>query len=102
MTYVDDDDFDEIQPNDLLGDELEEDEAGLCDECGLKVKKDDAIVCPACTAIYHEWCAGECNRCKTPLKSPEEKAVPASVRHAIAPKAAAPRKKAPARKVRAR
>ena len=71
MTYVDDDDFDEIQA-DLVEDELEEDDAGRCDECGLAVKKDDALVCPACTAMYHEWCVTECNRCKTSLKADED------------------------------
>ncbi len=60
MTYVDDDDFDEIQA-DLVEDELEEDDAGRCDECGIAVKKDDALVCPACTAMYHQWCVTECN-----------------------------------------
>jgi predicted sulfurtransferase len=102
MTYVDDDDFDEVEPKDAMQDELEADEAGRCDECGLVVKKDDAIVCPACTAIYHEWCAGECNRCKTPLKGADgEEAKPAAPGRRTAPRAA-PRKRAPARKAKAR
>jgi predicted sulfurtransferase len=70
MTYVDDDDFDEIEA-DRVEDELEEDDAGRCDECGIAVKKDDALVCPACTAMYHQWCVTECNRCKTSLKVAE-------------------------------
>jgi predicted sulfurtransferase len=67
MTYVDDDDFDDI---DELDDEEElgKNDPGRCEECGLKVKKKEAITCPMCTAVYHEWCATECNRCKTPLK----------------------------------
>lgn len=86
MTYVDDDDFDEIEA-DRVEDELEEDDAGRCDECGLAVKKDDALVCPACTAMYHEWCVTECNRCKTALKVADDVAAPRPGRRA-APKAA--------------
>ncbi len=65
MTYVDDDDFDDVETGD---DELRKDEAGKCDECGLKVKKEDAILCPMCSAVYHKWCATECNVCKTPFE----------------------------------
>ncbi len=91
MTYVDDDDFDEIEA-DATEDELEEGDAGRCDECGLAVKKDDALVCPACTAMYHEWCVTECNRCKTTLKTADDVAAPKSGRKAAAPKKrAAPR-----------
>jgi predicted sulfurtransferase len=92
MTYVDDDDFDEIQA-DLAEDELEEDDAGRCDECGLAVKKDDALVCPACTAMYHQWCVTECNRCKTSLKSAEasEGIVAKPGRRAAPKKRAAPK-----------
>lgn len=71
MTYVDDDDdFDDYDADEEIAedDELQKDEAGRCDECGLKVKKDDALICPMCSAVYHEWCVTECNRCKTPLK----------------------------------
>ena len=67
MTYVDDDDFDDMDAGD--GDEIKRDEAGRCDECGLKVKKEDAVQCHMCSAVYHRWCAGaECNVCKTPLE----------------------------------
>ena len=103
MTYVDDDDFDELEA-DRTEDDLEEDDAGRCDECGLAVKKDDALVCPACTAMYHEWCVTECIRCKTALKAsdaevPETKApAPRPGRRA----AAAPKKRATARMPRAR
>lgn len=94
MTYVDDDDFDEIGA-DRLEDELEEDDAGRCDECGLAVKKDDALVCPACTAMYHEWCVTECNRCKTSLKAAETEVVaPKPGRRAAPKKRAAPRQRA--------
>ncbi|OPY27489.1 MAG: hypothetical protein A4E28_02000 [Methanocella sp. PtaU1.Bin125] len=94
MTYVDDDDFDEIEA-DRADDELEEDDAGRCDECGLAVKKDDAIVCPACTAMYHEWCATECNRCKTTLKAEPTVAVaPKAGRRTAPKKRAAPRQRA--------
>jgi predicted sulfurtransferase len=95
MTYVDDDDFDEIEA-DRADDELEEDDAGRCDECGLAVKKDDAIVCPACTALYHEWCASECNRCKTTLKAEVamEVATPKAGRRMAPQKRAAPRQRA--------
>ncbi len=65
MTYVDDDDFDSVETAD---DELRKDEAGRCDECGLKVKKEDALLCPMCSAVYHRWCTTECNVCKTPLE----------------------------------
>lgn len=70
MTYVDDDDFDEFDAEEIEDDEEEirRDEAGRCDECGLKVKKDDALVCPMCSAVYHRWCTDECIRCKTSLK----------------------------------
>ena len=64
MTYVDDDDFDDVEAEG----ELRKDEAGRCDECGLKVKKEDALICPMCSAVYHKWCAGECNVCKTPFE----------------------------------
>lgn len=67
MTYVDDDDFDELEAKDIMDDDLETDESRRCDECGIKVKKDDAIVCPACTATYHRWCVTECIRCNTQL-----------------------------------
>jgi hypothetical protein len=92
MTYVDDDDFDEIQA-DSVEDELEEDDAGRCDECGLAVKKDDALVCPACTAMYHQWCVTECNRCKTSLKPAEasEGIVAKPGRRAAPKKRAAPK-----------
>ncbi|HUL62284.1 MAG TPA: hypothetical protein VLT35_04410 [Methanocella sp.] len=96
MTYVDDDDFDEIDA-DRAEDELEEDDAGRCDECGLAIKKDDVLVCPACTAMYHEWCATECIRCKTALKASEADVVmtKATRRAAAAPKRrAAPRQRA--------
>jgi predicted sulfurtransferase len=97
MTYVDDDDFDEIEA-DRVEDELEEDDAGRCDECGLAVKKDDALVCPACTAMYHEWCVTECNRCKTSLKAAE-----ASEAISTKPgRKAAPKKRAAPRISRAR
>jgi predicted sulfurtransferase len=101
MTYVDDDDFEELEASDGIEDDLEEKDAGRCDECGLRVKKDDAIVCPACTAVYHEWCAEECNRCKTPLKPTDNetpKAVKVPGRKAAAPKkraAVAPKTRAP-------
>ncbi len=65
MTYVDDDDFDDVETGD---EELRRDEAGRCDECGLKVKKEDALICPMCSAVYHRWCASECNVCKTPFE----------------------------------
>ena len=65
MTYVDDDDFDDVETGD---DELRKDEAGRCDECGLKVKKEDALLCPMCSAVYHRWCASECTVCKTPFE----------------------------------
>jgi predicted sulfurtransferase len=65
MTYVDDDDFDDVDAGD---DELRKDEAGRCDECGLKVKKEDALLCPMCSAVYHRWCASECIVCKTPFE----------------------------------
>ncbi len=72
MTYVDDDDFDELEANDEMDDDLEADESGhRCDECGLKIKKDDATVCPACATTYHRWCVTECNRCNTPLNTGE-------------------------------
>ena len=91
MTYVDDDDFDEIGA-DRVEDELEEDDAGRCDECGLAVKKDDALVCPACTAMYHQWCVTECNRCKTSLKAAETDAIAPKPGRRMAPKRrAAPR-----------
>jgi predicted sulfurtransferase len=65
MTYVDDDDFDDVQASDS-DEEIRRDEAGRCDECGLKVKKEDSLLCPMCSAVYHRWCAGaECNVCKT-------------------------------------
>lgn len=67
MTYVDDDDFDDFEASDD-DEELAKDEAGRCEECGIKVKKDDAITCPLCSAVYHEWCVNDCLRCKTPLK----------------------------------
>jgi predicted sulfurtransferase len=67
MTYVDDDDFDDFEDGDGE-EELKKDEVGRCDECGLKVKKDDAVVCPMCSAVYHRWCATECNVCKTPFE----------------------------------
>lgn len=67
MTYVDDDDFDDMEAG--YTDEPTKDEAGRCDECGLKVKKEDAMQCHMCSAVYHRWCAGaECNVCKTPLE----------------------------------
>jgi predicted sulfurtransferase len=95
MTYVDDDDFDEIEA-DRVEDELEEDDAGRCDECGLAVKKDDALVCPACTAMYHQWCVTDCNRCKTSLKTTETAEVIAAGpgRRAAPKKRAAPRMRA--------
>ncbi len=65
MTYVDDDDFDDTDTRD---DELRKNEDGKCDECGLKVKKDEALICPMCSAVYHRWCAAECNVCKTPFE----------------------------------
>jgi predicted sulfurtransferase len=65
MTYVDDDDFDDVETRD---DELRKNEAGRCDECGLKVKKEDALLCPMCSAVYHRWCAAECIVCKTPFE----------------------------------
>lgn len=68
MTYVDDDDFDDVEIDHGTDDELRKDEAGRCDECGLKVKKDDALICPMCSAVYHRWCVTECNVCKTPLE----------------------------------
>jgi len=103
MTYVDDDDFDDFEAEGKMDDDLEEDEASRCDECGLRVKKDDAIVCPACTAQYHRWCVTECNRCNTPLNAGEQEAgagpVKASARkgaaRAAAPKMAAPKMAAP-------
>ena len=98
MTYVDDDDFDELEAADPMADDLEEDDAGRCDECGLPVKKGDAIVCPACTAMYHGWCATECIRCKTPLKAAE----PAEVAAPRPGRRAAPKRKAAARAPRAR
>lgn len=67
MTYVDDDDFDDVEARDA-DEELQKDEAGRCDECGLKVKKGDALICPICSAVYHRWCAAECNVCKTPFE----------------------------------
>jgi predicted sulfurtransferase len=67
MTYVDDDDFDDVETRNA-DEELRKDEAGRCDECGLKVKKEDAILCPMCSAVYHRWCAAECNVCKTPFE----------------------------------
>ncbi len=68
MTYVDDDDFDDFD-SDSDTDDIKKGEAGRCDECGLKVKREDAIVCHMCSAVYHRWCAGaECNVCKTPLE----------------------------------
>jgi hypothetical protein len=67
MTYVDDDDFDDVEARDTDG-EMRKDEAGRCDECGLKVKKEDALLCPMCSAVYHRWCATECNVCKTPFE----------------------------------
>jgi predicted sulfurtransferase len=97
MTYVDDDDFDEIQA-DLVEDELEEDDAGRCDECGIAVKKDDALVCPACTAMYHQWCVTECIRCKTSLKAAET----SDVISAKPGRRAAPKKRAAPRIQRAR
>ena len=67
MTYVDDDDIDDMESGDA--NEVRKDEAGRCDECGLKVKKEDAVQCHMCSAVYHRWCAGaECNVCKTPLE----------------------------------
>ena len=97
MTYVDDDDFDEFDADDKeMDDDLEKDEVGRCDECGLKIKKDDAIVCPACTATYHKWCVTECNRCNTPLStgdSEDGKPVKAAAKKAT-PGRAAPKKKA--------
>jgi hypothetical protein len=81
MTYVDDDDLDDIEAGDT--DEVIRDEAGRCDECGLKVKKEDVLQCHMCSAVYHRWCAGaECNVCKTPLeaKAVVTKAVPRSVK----------------------
>lgn len=75
MTYVDDDDFDELDAKEEMDDDLEADESGhRCDECGLNVKKDDATVCPACTATYHRWCVTECNRCNTPLNAGDAEA----------------------------
>jgi len=69
MTYVDDDDFDDIESDhETADDELGKGEVGRCDECGLKVKKDDALICPMCSAVYHRWCVTECNVCKTPLE----------------------------------
>jgi|GEM_PF-4066316 len=65
MTYVDDDDFDDTEPHHGTTEELKKDEAGKCDECGLKVKKEDALICPMCSAVYHRWCATECTVCKT-------------------------------------
>lgn len=66
MTYVDDDDFDSETGD---SEELRKDEAGRCDECGLKVKKEDAQLCHMCSAVYHRWCAAaECNVCKTPFE----------------------------------
>ncbi|HTY89952.1 MAG TPA: hypothetical protein VMC84_02135 [Methanocella sp.] len=86
MTYVDDDDFDDMEAGD--SDELKRDEAGRCDECGLKVKKEDVVQCHMCSAVYHRWCAGEeCNVCKTPLEIKAEVKVKAEV------KAEKPRKK---------
>lgn len=69
MTYVDDDDFDDIEADRGTDEELKKDEAGRCDECGLKVKKEDALICPMCSAIYHKWCVTECNVCKTPFEN---------------------------------
>ncbi len=79
MTYVDDDDFDDMEASDHGG-ELKKDEAGRCDECGLKVKKEDALLCPMCSAVYHRWCATECNVCKTPFE------VTAEVKSTVKPK----------------
>ncbi len=71
MTYVDDDDIDDMEAGDT--DEVRRDEAGRCDECGLKVKKADALQCHMCSAVYHRWCAGaECNVCKTPIEAKAE------------------------------
>ena len=67
MTYVDDDDFDDIPTDRGTDGDLKKDEAGKCDECGLKVKKEDALLCPMCSAVYHRWCVTECNVCKTPF-----------------------------------
>jgi len=67
MTYVDDDDFDDTEPARGTSEELKKDEAGRCDECGLKVKKEDALLCPMCSAVYHRWCVTECTVCKTPF-----------------------------------
>lgn len=99
MTYVDDDDFDEIEVESTMDEDLEADETGRCDECGLKIKKDDAIVCPACTATYHQWCVTECNRCNTQLKSDDSEVKKPKI---AVTRRAAPRKKAAARAPRAR
>ena len=64
MTYVDDDDFDDTEASGT-DKEARKEEAGRCDECGLKVKKEDALICPMCSATYHRWCAKECNVCNT-------------------------------------
>ena len=69
MTYVDDDDFDDMESGDRNAEPRKE-ESGRCDECGLKVKKEDAVQCHMCSAVYHRWCAAEeCNVCKTPLEA---------------------------------
>ena len=67
MTYVDDDDFDDTETARSTSSDIKKDEAGRCDECGLKVKNEDALLCPMCSAVYHTWCATECTVCKTPF-----------------------------------
>ena len=72
MTYVDDDDFDDMESDDRKAEPRRE-ESGRCDECGLKVKKEDTVQCHMCSAVYHRWCAAvECNVCKTPLEAKAE------------------------------
>ena len=99
MTYVDDDDFDEIEADrETADDELEKGEVGRCDECGLKVKKEDALICPMCSAVYHRWCVTECNVCKTPLEGKPEIKPAVGIKPVSA--GAKPRGKAPGKKIK--
>lgn len=71
MTYVDDDDLDDMEAGDC--EDLRKDEAGRCDKCGLAVKSREATQCHMCSAVYHRWCAGtECIVCKTPFEAKAE------------------------------